>query len=166
MMIGKTYVLIQTDAAINGGNSGGALVNSDGKVIGVNTMKISGEGIEGMGFAIPINDTLDIYDQLIKNGKVLRPYLGITGIDITEAMSKQYNLPVGIYVRSIEDSNLANSSDLKVEDIITKIDNKEVKTMGELKAEINKKNIGDTVTLTIYRNDKTNNIEITLGEQP
>src|SRR5574344_978648 len=78
---GKIYTLLQTDAAINSGNSGGALVNSKGEVIGINTLKLSGTGIEGMGFAIPINSTKSIYEQLIKYSKVLRPYLGIEGID-------------------------------------------------------------------------------------
>ena len=162
----KTYILLQDDAAMNSGNSGGALVNSDGKVIGINTLKLSGTGIEGMGFAIPINYTLDIYEQLIKFGKVLRPYTGVSGIDITEALSKQYNLPVGIYVNSIDNSSPASLSELKVEDIITKIDGLEVKTLKELKAEINKKNIGDKITLTVYRNNKNIDIEMTLGEQP
>jgi len=95
---GTEYVAIQTDAAINAGNSGGALVNSFGEVIGLNTLKLSGTGVEGMGFAIPINDTIDIYNQLIKNGKVLRPYIGISGIDLDEATAKKYDLPVrGIY---------------------------------------------------------------------
>jgi len=91
---GTNYTLIQTDAAINAGNSGGALVNSEGKVIGINTLKMSGTGIEGMGFAIPINDTLSIYNQLKANGKISRPYVGISGAQVTDNLAKQYNLPV------------------------------------------------------------------------
>lgn len=91
---GNTFTLIQTDAAINAGNSGGALVNSEGKIIGINTLKLSGTGIEGMGFAIPINDTIDIYTQLITSGKVSRPYIGITGVQLDEITSNYYNLPV------------------------------------------------------------------------
>ena len=166
MMTGKTYILLQTDAAINGGNSGGALVNSQGKVIGINTLKLSGTGIEGMGFAIPINSTLDIYNQLIKNGKVSRPYLGISGTDVTEAMSKQYKVHIGIYVNSIESSGPASSSDLKEEDVITQIDGVEVKTMSELKSELHKKNIGDEVELKVYRDEIAMNIKVKLGEQP
>ena len=166
MMTGKTYILLQTDAAINGGNSGGALVNSQGKVVGINTLKLSGTGIEGMGFAIPINNTLDIYEQLIKNGKVSRAYLGISGIDITGSMSKQYNLPVGVYIKSIENSGPANLSDLKTEDVITEIDGTEIKTMSDLKAQIHKKNIGDTVELKVYRNEETISVKVKLGEQP
>jgi serine protease Do len=163
---GKNYVLLQTDAAINAGNSGGALVDADGKVIGINTLKLSGSGIEGMGFAIPINDTLDVYKQLIENGKVLRPYIGISGIDVTEALATQYKLPVGIYVKSIEDSSAATLSDLKVGDVITKIDGNDVATMNSLKAYIKQKNIGDKVTLDVFRDNKTITITVTLGEQP
>ena len=81
---GTSYTLIQTDAAINSGNSGGALVNSQGQVIGINTLKLEGTGIEGMGFAIPINSTKDITSQLIEYSKVRRPYIGITGMDLDE----------------------------------------------------------------------------------
>ena len=100
---GKQYTLIQTDAAINSGNSGGALVNSEGKVIGINTLKLSGTGIEGMGFAIPINSTTDITSQLIQYSKVKRPYIGITGIDLNEETAKTYNLVTGVYVKSVEE---------------------------------------------------------------
>ena len=100
---GKTYTCIQTDAAINSGNSGGALVNAQGKVIGINTLKLSGTGIEGIGFAIPINSTTDITSQLIQYSKVKRPFIGISGIDLDETTAKKYNLVVGIYVKSVED---------------------------------------------------------------
>ena len=89
---GKTYTLIQTDAAINAGNSGGALVNSEGKVIGVNTLKLTGEDVEGMGFAIPINSTTDISSQLIEFSKVRRPYIGITGMDLDSETAKKITL--------------------------------------------------------------------------
>ena len=91
-----TYHVIQTDAAINSGNSGGALVNADGKVIGINTLKLSGTGVEGIGFAIPINSTIDVYKELISKGKISRPFIGITGIDLDEATAKKNNLVEGI----------------------------------------------------------------------
>ena len=163
---GNTFSLIQTDAAINAGNSGGALVNSEGKVIGINTLKLSGTGIEGMGFAIPINSTLDIYESLVKYGKVLRPYIGIGGINIDEATSKYYDLPIGVYVKQIESNSPASSSDLKLGDIITQIDDKKITTISELNEYKDNRNIGDTVTLTISRNGETKKIEKTLGEQP
>lgn len=163
---GNTYTLIQTDAAINSGNSGGALVNSEGKVIGINTLKLSGTGVEGMGFAIPINDTIEIYKQLIENGKVSRPYIGIGGIDLDEVNAKQYNLPSGIYIKEIESNSPASSSDLKTGDVITAIDGTEVSTMDELNEIKKQKNIGDEITLDVYRNKETKQIKVTLGEQP
>ena len=163
---GNTYNLIQTDAAINSGNSGGALINSEGRVIGINTLKLSGTGIEGMGFAIPINDTIDIYKQLIENGKVLRPYIGISGIDLDEKTAEYYKLPVGIYVKQITSNGPAASSDIKTGDVITAIDGKKVTTMNELNDIKEEKNIGDKITLDIYRNGETKKVEITLGEKP
>ncbi len=163
---GNTFNLIQTDAAINAGNSGGALINSEGKVIGINTLKLSGTGIEGMGFAIPINDTVNIYNDLIKNGKVLRPYIGISGMDLDQITAKRYDLPVGIYVEQIQPNGPATSSDLQRGDVITAIDGTEVTTMKELNEVKEKKNIGDKITLDIYRNGDTKKIEITLGEEP
>lgn len=163
---GNTYTLIQTDAAINSGNSGGALVNSEGKVIGINTLKLSGTGIEGMGFAIPINDTLSIYNDLKDHGKVLRPYIGVTGTNLTKAESEYYKLPVGIYVNEIQSNSPAASSDLKPGDIITAIDGTKVETMEELNKIKEEKNIGDKITLDVYRSGNTKTIEITLAEQP
>lgn len=163
---GTTYTLIQTDAAINSGNSGGALVNSEGKVIGVNTLKLSGTGIEGMGFAIPINDTIDVYNQLIDHGKVLRPYIGIEGIDITDSMAEKYNLPVGIYIKSVQNSSPASLVDLKSGDVITAVDGVSVKTMDELNKIKEAKNIGDTLELQISRNNQTFKVNIKLAETP
>ena len=163
---GTTYVCIQTDAAINSGNSGGALVNSDGKVIGVNTLKLSGNDVEGIGFAIPINSTLDIIDDLIEHNKVLRPYIGITGIDVDEETAKQYNLVVGAYVKSIEDFSPAEKAGLKPGDVIIKADGKEIKTMDELNEIKNSHNIGDEMTLVVNRNGEEKEIKVILGETP
>ena len=163
---GTKYVCIQTDAAINSGNSGGALVNSDGKVIGVNTLKLSGNDVEGIGFAIPINSTLDIIDDLIEHNKVLRPYIGITGIDVDEETAKQYNLVVGAYVKSIEDFSPAEKAGLKPGDVIIKADGKEIKTMDELNEIKNSHNIGDEMTLVVNRNGEEKEIKVILGETP
>lgn len=163
---GNKYTLIQTDAAINAGNSGGALINSEGKVIGINTLKLSGTGIEGMGFAIPINDTLDIYKELIEYGKIARPYIGVSGMDLDVATAKYYNLPVGIYLKEIQKNSPAETSGLKTGDIITAINDKEVKTMEDLNSVKDNLNIGDKITLTIYRNGESKKIDLTLGETP
>jgi len=163
---GVQYSLIQTDAAINSGNSGGALVNAEGKVIGINTLKLSGTGIEGVGFAIPINKTIDIYTQLIENGKVLRPYIGIEGTDLDEKTANRYNLPVGIYINSIQKFSAAEIAELKAGDVIVKADGENIKTMEELNAMKNKKNIGDEMKLTIYRNGENIEISLILKEKP
>ena len=163
---GTTYTLIQTDAAINSGNSGGALVNSEGKVIGINTLKLSGTGIEGMGFAIPINDTIDIYKQLIDHGKVLRPYIGIEGIDVTQSIAERYNLTEGVYIKAIQNSSPASETDLKAGDIIVKADGTSIKTMDELNKIKNNKNIGDNLELEVIRSGKNVKVTIKLAEQP
>jgi len=163
---GTTYNLIQTDAAINSGNSGGALVNAEGKVIGINTLKLSGSGIEGMGFAIPINETIEIYEDLIEHGKVLRPYIGIGGIDLDEASAEYYNLPTGIYVKEIYSNSPAALADLKQGDVITAIDGIKVNTMNELNDIKNNKKIGDEINLDVYRSGETKQIKIKLAEMP
>ena len=163
---GKTFKLIQTDAAINSGNSGGALVNSDGKVIGVNTLKLSGTGIEGMGFAIPINSTSNITEQLIQYSKVKRPYIGIGGVDLDEKTAKTHNLVIGIYIKTIEDFSAAEKAGLKVGDVIIEVDGKKVTKMDELNEIKNSKNIGDELKIKINRNNKEEEITVVLGEQP
>ena len=165
------YTLIQTDAAINAGNSGGALVNAEGKLVGINTLKLLGTGIEGMGFAIPINATFDISEQLINSGKVKRPYIGITGADVNEAYSKYYDLPVGIYVATIEDDGPAKNSDLEIGDVILEFNGEKVETMSQLNKLKNQCNIGDKVTLKVSRenddgDDEEIEISIILAEQP
>ena len=155
---GRTYKLLQTDAAINPGNSGGALVSSSGKVIGINTVKIGATDVEGIGFAIPSNIAKPIVDELIKNGKIVRPYIGISGISLDDNMAKRYNLVRGVYVAKIESSSAAYNSGIKVGDVIVKIDDKEITTIEELNEIKNSKNVGDTVKITVYRDGK--NIEI------
>lgn len=163
---GKNYKVIQTDAAINSGNSGGALINSKGEVIGINTLKLSGTGIEGIGFAIPINATKPIYEELISNGKVQRPYIAITGRNIDEATATRHNLVEGIYITSIEQFSSAEKSGLQIYDIITEIDGKSVKTLEELNAIKNNYSIGDVVILTVYRDKEYKKINLTLEAQP
>ncbi len=163
---GTMYTLIQTDAAINSGNSGGALVNAEGKLIGINTLKMTGTGVEGMCFAIPINSTLDISNQLIKYGKVKRPYIGISGADVNELYSKYYDLPIGIYVARIQDDGPAKDTELEVGDVIIKFNDTKVETMSQFNKQKNACSIGDTVTLTVVRDDEEIEIEVKLVEQP
>lgn len=163
---GRKRKLIQTDAAINSGNSGGALVNSKGQVIGISTLKFAATGVEGMGFAIPIDSVKDIYQQLIQYNKVKRPYIGISGTSVDETSAAHYKLPVGIYIKSIENFSVAEKAGLKVGDVITKFDGKEVKTMDELNEIKYSHKIGDTVSLVIVRDGTEMNIDITLQEQP
>lgn len=158
---GNSYVAIQTDASINSGNSGGALVNSKGQVIGVNTLKLSGTGVEGVGFAIPINSTKEIYEQLIQYNKVKRPYIGIGGYDLDEQTAE-----VGIYIKTIEDFSAGEKAGLKIGDVIVEVDGTKVTKMDELNAIKNQKQIGDTLKLKVFREDKEKEITVTLQEQP
>lgn len=163
---GTKYTCIQTDAAINSGNSGGALINSDGKVIGINTLKLSGTGVEGIGFAIPINSATDVISQLKAHQKVLRPYIGITGINLDEQTAKKYKLEVGVYIKSVEDFSPAEKAGLKAGDVIIKADGKSITTMDELNEIKNSHQIGDTMTLTVNRNGSEKDISVTLEETP
>ena len=162
---GKTFTLIQTDAAINSGNSGGALVNSQGQVIGINTLKVSSTGVEGMGFAIPIDSAKPIIEQLIQYNKVKRPYIGISGRDLDETTAKRNNLVVGVYVASVDEYSAAEKAGIKAGDVIVKADGQEIKTMTELNNIKNTHNIGDTMTVTVNRNGQEKEITLTLQEQ-
>ena len=142
--------LIQTDAAINPGNSGGALVNSEGKVIGINTIKFAETRVEGMGFAIPINEAKPIIEDLINNKKVLRPFLGIQGITISKEEAEQFQLPQGVGVRVVIPGSGADAAGVRRGDIITKIDDKKVLTIEDLIAEIQKHKVGDSILVEVY----------------
>ena len=161
---GNKYKCIQTDAAINSGNSGGALVNSEGKVIGINTLKVSSTGVEGIGFAIPINSTLEVTQELITYNKVRRPYIGISGRNLDENTASKNNLVAGIYVVSVEEYSAAEKAGIKAGDIITEVDGTKVLTMDELNEIKNTHSIGDTITLKIVRNGNEKQIQLTLGE--
>ena len=163
---GGTYVTLQTDAAINSGNSGGALVNSKGEVIGINTLKLSGDGVEGIGFAIPISSTGDVINQLMEYNKVLRPYVGIEGMTIDEALAKQYKLVEGVYVRKIEDFSAAQKAGIKVGDVITEINGNKVSEVEDINEIKSSHKIGDTIKLKIYRDKNYIDVDLTLEEQP
>ncbi|HAK43539.1 MAG TPA: serine protease, partial [Clostridium sp.] len=128
---GEKMNLIQTDTAINPGNSGGPLINSKGQVIGINTAKIEASGVEGIGFAIPINDATEKLDTLVKQ----KVKFGVGVRDITEDLSKQFNLPEGVYIQTVEDFSMAQKGGLQPGDVITKVGGKAVKTVEELNKE-------------------------------
>ena len=159
------YNVIQADCAINSGNSGGALVNSKGQVIGITTLKLAGDSIEGLSFAIPISDAVPIYEELIENGKISRPFIGISGIDLDEATAIRNGLSKGIYVDSIIENSSAEKAGIQPGDVIFKFDGKEVYTMDELNNIKNTKNIGDKVEVTFYRKNDEKTVTLTLGEQ-
>lgn len=159
-----TYKVIQADCAINSGNSGGALVNSKGQVIGITTLKLSGTGIEGVSFAIPINDTISIYQTLIEKGKISRPFVGISGLDIDEATAIRNGLTKGIYVDSVVSGSAAEEAGIEPGDIIVAFDGKNISTMDELNEIKNTKNIGDKIEIRFYRKNKEKTVTITLGE--
>lgn len=162
---GVDYKVMQADCAINSGNSGGAFVNSKGEVIGIATLKLSGNGIEGVSFAIPINDTVSIYKELIENGKIARPYIGFKGVTLDEATAIRNGLTKGVYVDTVLQGSPAEEGGLKAGDVIVEVEGKKVETMDELNAIKNEKNIGDKISLKIYRKSKDMTITITLGEE-
>lgn len=161
----RTMNLIQTDAAINSGNSGGALLNSKGEVIGINSVKISASGVEGLGFAIPINDAKPIVDQLMTYGYVKgRPYIGISGIDISDTMSAYYNLPKGIYVSAVGSGSAAEKAGIRVGDVITAMDGKTIESMSDVEGVKAKHKAGDKVSVVIKRNNTTLTLNLTFDE--
>ncbi|WP_317304178.1 S1C family serine protease [Allisonella histaminiformans] len=158
--------LIQTDAAINPGNSGGALCTADGKVIGINSAKIAKAGVEGMGFAIPINQVKAIVSQLISNGHVTRPYLGLYGIDKTLAARNgiSWDHNGGIYVYKIADGSPLDGSDIVRGDYIIQINGKATNSLSELRNVMMNYKPGDKVTITYEHSGHTRTAVVVLGE--
>lgn len=158
---------IQTNAAINSGNSGGPLVNNEGQVIGVNSAKINSSVAEGMGFAIPINDALPIVNELITNGYVSgRPMIGIGGQDIDQTTAAYNQVPTGVYITYLEENGAAAAAGLQEGDIITSINGVEIASISQLNAEKNNHAPGDTVELTYYRmsTGQTDTVKVVLTE--
>lgn len=157
---GKQLNLIQTDTAINPGNSGGPLVNSQGQVIGINTLKLAGEA-EGMGFAIPINEVKEKLDVLSK--PILN--IGIKVREINKDLSKEINLPQGIYVSEVEAFSPAEKAGIKPGDVIIGFDGKKIKTFDELKDIKDTKKEGDKVSIEVVRDGKKLNTNVTLTSE-
>jgi serine protease Do len=173
---GASGTFIQTDAAINPGNSGGALVNINGEVIGINSSKIGGAAVEGMGFAIPTTKALPIIEELMnqttrtKVADDKQGTLGISGVSVTENISSAYDIPVGVYVAEILENGGAAASDLQKGDIITAIDGTSVGDMEGLKKQLTYYEAGTEVTVTVQRQARnggyeTKDIKITLGNR-
>ena len=156
------YNLIQTDAAINSGNSGGPLVDASGRVIGINTVKVAATGVEGIGFAIPINEALPIIEELISNKKITRPFIGIGGITLTESLASRNKLVAGIYVQQVTKKSPAEIAGIKQGDVIVEANDTKVGSIAELNVIKNKLKVGDTIKLKIYRNKEYITIDVTL----
>ena len=161
---------IQTDAAINSGNSGGPLANSNGEVIGITSIKLASSSIEGMGFAIPIETAIEYAEQLISGNEVERPYLGIYMLDVTSAyyyreyydIIREANVTSGVIVTDFEDNSPAAAAGLEIGDIITKVDGHDISSSAYLKYYLYKHNVGDEMTLTILRNGRERDINVML----
>ncbi len=165
----KAMNLIQTDTAINQGNSGGPLINKKGQIIGINSSKMSSNygsaSIEGIGFAIPSNEVSQIVDDLMEYGYVTgKPQLGISCQNVTDTISQMYNMPVGIYVTDVSRNSAADEAGLQSGDVIIAVDDKEVSTSEELNAEKNKHSAGDTIEITYIRSGKEKTVEVVLDE--
>ncbi len=162
---GEDSNFIQTDAAINPGNSGGALVNAYGEVIGINTVKYSGESVEGIGFAIPINEAKEITDQLLNQGYVSRPSIGITISTVTDAIKEYYGFAdTGVYIASVETFSGAQRAGLQPGDIITHVNGTRVNTIEELEEIKDQYSVGDVLTLTVNRDGEVFDAEVTLTD--
>ena len=164
---GSAINMFQIDAAVNSGNSGGPVYNTRGEVIGIVTAKYSSSGVEGLGFAVPINDAASIANDLITKGYVTgKAYMGVR-IDqrYTSAYSQYYNMPEGAYVYSVESGSCAETAGLRAGDIITKLGESEVKSYTDLTHAVKQYSAGDTAELVIYRAGETLTLSITFDEE-
>ncbi|ORI63364.1 S1C family serine protease [Leuconostoc mesenteroides] len=177
---GQNYggsTVIQTDAAINPGNSGGPLINFAGQVIGINSMKLStsssGTSVEGMGFAIPSDQVVDIVNKLVKYGKVTRPAIGISLINLSEVTASEQKSTLkipdsvtgGVVVMSLTNNGPADKAGLKKYDVIVGINGKKVSSQADLREELYKHSLGDTITLTYYHQDTKQTVKVKLTQK-
>lgn len=151
--------VLQTDAAINSGNSGGPLCNSNGEVIGITNMKIASSSIEGMGFAIPIDTAIKTANDLIEGKSVSRPYLGVSVYETNSAFSNS----TGIYVEYVQKNSAADKAGIEKGDKILKINSENISSTAQFRYQLYKHNVGDKITLTIERNGKEKEINVTLS---
>jgi len=168
---GTTINMIQTDAAINSGNSGGPLFNSKGEVVGITTAKYSGSSssgasIEGIGFAIPIDDVMPLVNDLMNYGYINSAYLGVMVTDVDASTASYYGLPVGAYVQEVTAGYCAEEAGLQAKDIIVALGAHKVKSVSELTRTLRKFKAGETTTITVYRSGQERVLTITLDEKP
>ena len=161
--------LIQTNAALNSGNSGGPLINSSGQVVGINTMKIGAftdkSGVEGLGFAIPSATVMEIVNQLISQGYVSgRPWLGIKGENFSSFYQRFYRVPAGLYITEVQPGSPAAEAGIVAGDILTRIDTEPVSTMEGLNNVLYAHQVGDSLSLVIYRAQGQATVTVTLTE--
>ncbi len=161
--------LLQTDCAINSGNSGGALFNLYGEVIGITNAKYSSSSsseasIDNIGFAIPINDVRSIVESIIEKGYYSKPYLGVGVVDVSREY-QIYGLPQGAAIQTITEGGPAEAAGLQVGDIITKVGDTEITSRTDLTTIIGRCKIGETIHLTVYRQGETVEVTVTIGEQ-
>ncbi len=169
MSTGSTMQLMQTDCAINSGNSGGALFNLYGEVIGITNAKYSSSSaseasIDNIGFAIPINKARSIAESIIEKGYVSNPYIGVSVITVSQE-TQSYGLPQGAAVRAIDENGPAAAAGLKANDIITHIGDKAITGSSDLVGIVNNAKVGDTLQLTVYRRGETLELTLTVGEK-
>ncbi|NCC15649.1 MAG: PDZ domain-containing protein [Clostridia bacterium] len=158
--------VLQTSAAINGGNSGGPLVNSAGEVIGINTAKYNSSMAEGMGYAIPSNVIVPVVEELLENGTQPKPFIGIKGTSITSENASLYKLPVGALVMEVTEGGPAEKAGLMVGDIITSFNGKTVMDMDSLVAIVGETKIGDTIDVHVVRNGETgHDLKLTISDK-
>ncbi|MCW2278970.1 S1C family serine protease [Heliophilum fasciatum] len=158
--------VIQIDAPINPGNSGGGLFNVRGELIGINSAKVSLPGVEGMGFAIPIDTARPIIQQLIEQGSVQRPWLGIEGFTVSALVSEYYGLPQGVLVRRVTPDSPAAQAGVRRGDIITGINEKTITSIATLTEELAKRQVGDPVSVTLFRKGQTATVSAVLANLP
>lgn len=159
--------MFQLDAAVNSGNSGGPVYNNRGEVVGIVTAKNGSTGVEGLGFAIPINDAVEISTDLITNGRVTgKAYMGVTGVTVSETAAEYYNLVQGAAVNTVAEGSAAEKAGLTYGDIITKLGDYTVTSWDDLNSAVRKYKAGETATVEFYRNGETKTAEITFAERP
>lgn len=160
--------LIQTDAEINPGNSGGPLLDSRGRIIGINTALVGGGGGQGVGFAVPINLAQSITRDVITYGRVIVPWIGISYGDLTPALARAYHLPVntGVVVSDVDSGGPAAAAGVRKGDIVLSVDGRNVDDGGDLQMALREKRVGDTVKIGMLRSSKRVNLSVTLKEMP